>query len=516
MFAADVRPRLVRRARRRWPHLPSARARRGPQLGGAGRPRPVQPRLRGLFPDLVRALDAADPQRPAPRTAAYLRRAEGSRADARSTACSSCSTPRTASSCRCATSATTTTACARCANEIAAAASSRTTPSRPRIATTRPACAACSAPSTRASPPSACRPTMAACSIRRPRRCWSASSCPTPLWRRSSIALSPRARGRQALDQLPRPLASSSSARSTSACWSTRWWRRTARVEVADDEAGRARARGSFYTPEVLVQLILERAVGPLVTERLASAFAQRAEALAERRGAEGRAPRRALPPRSRDSRCSTSRSATRPWARAISWSALVDYLADRVLRGRGRSAAAGAVRRRRIPYVSPLVERIAAIRDRILGHAADARLERRRGPARRPAPRPPHDPQARRPRRRQEPDGGRAGQGRALAAHLHGRRAALLPRPSPALRRQPARACGSATSTAGCSSAAPDRSTGTSSAAQQAAGSMVQIEAITDSDIAEVEPTAPRPSPTCASRRSRWPRFFRFLRPSG
>ena len=49
-------------------------------------------------------------------------------------------------------------------------------------------------------------------------------------------------------------------------------------VRVADDEEGR-RASGSFYTPEVLVQLILERAMGPLVAERLAT-FEARAAAL--------------------------------------------------------------------------------------------------------------------------------------------------------------------------------------------------------------------------------------------
>ncbi len=49
-------------------------------------------------------------------------------------------------------------------------------------------------------------------------------------------------------------------------------------VRVADDDEGR-RASGSFYTPEVLVQLILERAMGPLVAERLAT-FEARAAAL--------------------------------------------------------------------------------------------------------------------------------------------------------------------------------------------------------------------------------------------
>ena len=50
-------------------------------------------------------------------------------------------------------------------------------------------------------------------------------------------------------------------------------------VEVVADEAAR-KGSGSFYTHEVLVQFILERAVGPLVTERV-ERFRQKAQALA-------------------------------------------------------------------------------------------------------------------------------------------------------------------------------------------------------------------------------------------
>ena len=53
-------------------------------------------------------------------------------------------------------------------------------------------------------------------------------------------------------------------------------------VEVVADEAAR-KGSGSFYTHEVLVQFILERAVGPLVTERV-ERFRQKAQALASER----------------------------------------------------------------------------------------------------------------------------------------------------------------------------------------------------------------------------------------
>jgi hypothetical protein len=51
------------------------------------------------------------------------------------------------------------------------------------------------------------------------------------------------------------------------------------KVEVVADEVAR-KGSGSFYTHEVLVQFILERAVGPLVTERVAR-FREKADALA-------------------------------------------------------------------------------------------------------------------------------------------------------------------------------------------------------------------------------------------
>src|SRR3546814_2834678 len=60
---------------------------------------------------------------------------------------------------------------------------------------------------------------------------------------------------------------------------------------VADPERGIAlrpnifarKGSGSYYTPDDLVRLIIERTVGPLIEERRA-AFAERAEALAKDR----------------------------------------------------------------------------------------------------------------------------------------------------------------------------------------------------------------------------------------
>jgi len=50
------------------------------------------------------------------------------------------------------------------------------------------------------------------------------------------------------------------------------------KIVPADDPAAR-KGSGSYYTPEELVRLIIERAVGPLVDERM-SEFFRAAEAL--------------------------------------------------------------------------------------------------------------------------------------------------------------------------------------------------------------------------------------------
>ena len=78
---------------------------------------------------------------------------------------------------------------------------------------------------------------------------------------------------------------------------------------------------GSYYTPETLVTLIIERAVGPLVAERVGSQFRPRRRSWQEPRPlVEARlAELSALDPATA---FSISRSATRPWAPATSWSA--------------------------------------------------------------------------------------------------------------------------------------------------------------------------------------------------
>ena len=90
-------------------------------------------------------------------------------------------------------------------------------------------------------------------------------------------------------------------------------------VAVAETPAAR-KSSGSYYTPEELVALIIERAVGPLVSERLASFAAKLAVLTGDHRPRDVRLAelQQSIPPRV----CSNSKSATRPWAPGISWSA--------------------------------------------------------------------------------------------------------------------------------------------------------------------------------------------------
>jgi hypothetical protein len=145
------------------------------------------------------------------------------------------------------------------------------------------------------------------------------------------------------------------------------------RIEVIADEAAR-KGSGSFYTHEVLVQFILERAVGPLVTG-FVEEFRGKAEALAGQRRpkAERLAELGALDPASRLLEIKVCDPAMGSGHFLVS---LVDFLADRVL-----EAVAAAPRL--VPfldddnaYESPLVERIASIRERILQLAAEGRWQ--------------------------------------------------------------------------------------------------------------------------------------------
>ena len=104
---------------------------------------------------------------------------------------------------------------------------------------------------------------------------------------------------------------------------------RDGRVEVISDEAAR-KGSGSFYTHEVLVQFILERAVGPLVIGYVEQ-FRGKAEALAgERRSkAERLAELIPLDPASRLLEIKVCDPAMGSGHFLVS---LVDFLADRVL----------------------------------------------------------------------------------------------------------------------------------------------------------------------------------------
>lgn len=135
------------------------------------------------------------------------------------------------------------------------------------------------------------------------------------------------------------------------------------RIVVAADPAAR-KGSGSYYTPEELVGLIIDRAVGPLVTERV-GAFTERAAALAgDTRPKEARlADLAALDPVSRLLDLKVCDPAMGSGHFLVS---LVDWLADRVLDAMAEATAAVAF----ADYVSPLAGRIEAIREKILADA--------------------------------------------------------------------------------------------------------------------------------------------------
>jgi hypothetical protein len=136
------------------------------------------------------------------------------------------------------------------------------------------------------------------------------------------------------------------------------------KVDVVANEAAR-KGSGSFYTHEVLVQFILERAVGPLVTERI-DRFQERAQALAsEHRSKAGRlAELTSLDPASQLLELKVCDPAMGSGHFLVS---LVDFLADRVLEAVAAAPRLVPFAEVEHPYESPLVERIASIRERIL-----------------------------------------------------------------------------------------------------------------------------------------------------
>jgi hypothetical protein len=134
-------------------------------------------------------------------------------------------------------------------------------------------------------------------------------------------------------------------------------------VAVAENPAAR-KSSGSYYTPEELVTLIIGRAVGPIVADRV-QAFTEKAAALAsDTRAKEVRlAELLPLDPASRLLDLKVCDPAMGSGHFLVS---LVDWLADRVLDAMAEAAAAVGFTN----YVSPLAGRIEAIRSRILKEA--------------------------------------------------------------------------------------------------------------------------------------------------
>jgi hypothetical protein len=145
--------------------------------------------------------------------------------------------------------------------------------------------------------------------------------------------------------------------------------------DVAPDDAGGVVLRpnpfarktsGSYYTPDELVQLILRRAVGPLLAERRAE-FLERAESLAgdRRQKPERLAKLAAHDPAERFLQLRVCDPAMGSGHFLVS---LVDYLAAETLQAIAEAPAAIAW----AEYRSPLAARIESIRDHIRANAAE------------------------------------------------------------------------------------------------------------------------------------------------
>jgi len=138
-------------------------------------------------------------------------------------------------------------------------------------------------------------------------------------------------------------------------------------IAVVGDDAER-HGTGSYYTPEPLVQLILDHAVGPLLAGHDA-AFTAAAERLAKDRRPRGErlAELARLDPAVLALDLKICDPAMGSGHFLVS---LVDYLADRVLLAMSAAPLQVSFTEPDVPYVSPLVQRIAGIRTRILALA--------------------------------------------------------------------------------------------------------------------------------------------------
>ena len=117
---------------------------------------------------------------------------------------------------------------------------------------------------------------------------------------------------------------------------------------------------GSYYTPDGLVRLIIEKTLGPLVQARV-DAFSSKVEELKKSR----RAKRVKLAELKRVDpavRLLELKICDPAMGSGHFLAGLVDYLADRVIAAMAEEAIPG--------YVSPLTERVDAIRDTIMGNA--------------------------------------------------------------------------------------------------------------------------------------------------
>ncbi len=141
------------------------------------------------------------------------------------------------------------------------------------------------------------------------------------------------------------------------------------RPAVVDRTGGR-HGSGSYYTPEPLVGLILERAVGPLLDARM-HAFDARLADLAGNRRAKGEriAELQAVDPADAFLDLKVCDPAMGSGHFLVS---LVDYLATRVLAAmeEAPAKARAAFADPAVGYVSPVVIRIEAIRAHIVAHA--------------------------------------------------------------------------------------------------------------------------------------------------
>lgn len=138
-------------------------------------------------------------------------------------------------------------------------------------------------------------------------------------------------------------------------------------ITVRKDQSGRKRT-GSFYTPEELVRLILVRTLQPLLDE-ISDAFEARSGALAsDRRPKADRLPD--LQPLDPASRFLDLKICDPAMGSGHFLVSAVDYLADRVLEAMAAARHAVPFADASSPYESPLAGRIAAIRARILSLA--------------------------------------------------------------------------------------------------------------------------------------------------